>query len=69
MRDWLKKLRGTMTTTEIARRLGVTQQYYSLIESGERQKKMDIQTCVNLANIFGISPLDVINYETNSERN
>lgn len=63
MREWLKQLRGSMTTKEVAQKLGISQQYYSLIESGERQKKMDVQTCVNLATVFGVSPYDIIKYE------
>ncbi|MBP1546330.1 MAG: helix-turn-helix transcriptional regulator [Oscillospiraceae bacterium] len=64
MRDWLIKLRGDSSQSEIAKKLGITQQYYSYIENGDRQKKMDIQICEKIAQIFGISVADVINYES-----
>ena len=63
MREWLIKLRGNSTQNEIAQKLGITQQYYSYIENGDRQKKMDIQICEKIAQVFGISVADVINYE------
>lgn len=63
MREWLIKLRGNATQSEIASRLGITQQYYSYIENGDRQKKMDIQICEKIAEVFNISVADVIRYE------
>nr|DAU71463.1 MAG TPA: Helix-turn-helix XRE-family like protein [Caudoviricetes sp.] len=63
MRQWLVALRGNSTQKEIADKLGITQQYYSYIESGERQKKMDVQICEKLAQIFGISISEIIRLE------
>lgn len=63
MREWLINLRGEISQSEIAEKLGITQQYYSYIENGERQKKMDIQLCEKIANIFGISVSDIIKFE------
>lgn len=64
MREWLINLRGEISQSEIAEKLGITQQYYSYIENGERQKKMDIQLCEKIAAIFGISIADIIKFET-----
>ena len=64
MREWLIKLRGNASQGDIAKKLGITQQYYSYIENGERQKKMDIQICEKIAQVFGISVEDVIKFET-----
>ena len=64
MREWLIKLRGDATQDEIANRLGITQQYYSYIENGERQRKMDIQICEKIAAVFGITVADVIKLES-----
>lgn len=64
MREWLIKLRGDATQDEIANRLGITQQYYSYIENGERQRKMDIQICEKIAAVFGITVADVIRLES-----
>lgn len=63
MREWLIKLRGETSQEDIAKKLGITQQYYSYIETGERQKKMDIQICEKIASIFNISVADIIRYE------
>lgn len=63
MREWLINLRGEISQSEIAEKLGITQQYYSYIENGERQKKMDIQLCEKIADIFGISVSDIIKFE------
>lgn len=52
MREWLIKLRGNASQGDIAKKLGITQQYYSYIENGERQKKMDIQICEKIAHVF-----------------
>ena len=63
LREWLIKLRGETSQEDIAKKLGITQQYYSYIETGERQKKMDIQICEKIASVFNISVADVIRYE------
>ena len=44
MRDWLKDLRqkDQMTMAQMAEKMEVSESYYAYIESGERQKKMDI---------------------------
>lgn len=44
MREWLKKARSEkgLTMKEMANKLGISESYYSLIENGERQKKMDL---------------------------
>ena len=61
MREWLKKLRlkGNLSQQNVADKLGITQQYYNLIENGERQSKMTIDTAQKLAKIFDVS-LDFI---------
>ena len=63
MREWLIKLHGSSTQGDIAKKLGISQQYYSYIENGERQRKMDIQICEKIAEVFNISVSDVIKYE------
>lgn len=44
MREWLKDKRTEkgLTMAKIAEQLSITEGYYSLIEAGERQKKMDL---------------------------
>ena len=57
MRSWLKTLRCKkgLSQKEIADKLEIAQQYYSLIENGERQKDLDLSLVIKLAKIFGVS--------------
>ena len=61
MREWLKELRekNNLTQQNVAERSGVTQQYYSLIENGERQADMSLSMARKLADIFGV-PIEKI---------
>ena len=43
-----------MTQKEVAEKLMVSEAYYSYIESGDRQKRMDLTLAVKLSGIFGI---------------
>ena len=66
MREWLKNLRleRNMTQQQVAAKMGVSDSYYSFIESGERQKKMDIVVIAKLAEIFGLSIQEIADLET-----
>ena len=66
MRTWLKELRRTskMSQQNVADLLGITQQYYNLIESGERQSKMSIETAQKLAAVFDVPIEYVLEKET-----
>lgn len=57
MRKWLKSLRekNELSQSNIAEKLGITQNYYSMIESRERQKDLDLSIAIKLAEIFNIS--------------
>lgn len=61
MRDWLLSARQEkgMTQLDVAKRLDISEAYYSYIESGDRQKKMDIALAAKMSVIFGI-PLETI---------
>ena len=51
MRAWLRDIRTArgLSQAEFARRLGITEGAYSLIETGRRQKKMDVEFVVKVA--------------------
>ena len=55
MREWLKTMRieQGFTMKEMGKRLGISESYYCAIENGERQKRMDLMLCHQLAAIFG----------------
>jgi len=51
MRGWLKKIRETagLSQSQVAEKAGITQNYYSYIESGQRGEKLPIQTAKKIA--------------------
>lgn len=61
MRSWLKEKRteSGLTMAKMAEKLNITEGYYSLIEAGERQKKMDVALVIKLSAILGI-PIEQI---------
>lgn len=65
MREYLKKLRKqhNLSQQEVASALGISRQYYSLIEDGERQKKMDVTLVTSLAKVFSVSAEEILNNE------
>ncbi|NLZ47147.1 MAG: helix-turn-helix transcriptional regulator [Clostridiales bacterium] len=69
MRIYLKELRNKfqLTQEETANRLGISQNYYSMIEKGERQQNMQIDFLKNLAKVFNVSIDWVIKQENKLE--
>ena len=61
MRSWLKEKRteSGLTMAKMAEKLDITEGYYSLIEAGERQKKMDVALVIKLSAILSI-PIEQI---------
>ena len=57
MRKWLKELRekNMMSQQNVALMLGISQQYYHLIENGDRQQKMTIELAAKLSKVFGVT--------------
>lgn len=57
MRNYLKELRvnKNLTQAEIASKLGLSQNYYSMIESGIRQQKMNLPLLQKLSTVFEVS--------------
>lgn len=57
MREYLRELRkkADMSQAAVAEKLGISQNYYSTIETGDRQKNIDLSIVVRLAEIFGVS--------------
>lgn len=69
MREWLKNARESkgMTMREAAEALDISEAYYSYIEAGERQKKMDITLVAKLAKIFSLSIQQIVEFESASQ--
>lgn len=57
VREYLKKLRlkKKMTKQAAADFLGISQNYYTYIENGERQKSLDLAYASKLAELFNVS--------------
>lgn len=57
MRRYLRELREELgyTQLEISKKLNISESYYSLIENGERQKKLDMTMAKKLADMFGVT--------------
>lgn len=55
-RAYLVELRQQKNASqqEVADAIGISRQYYSFIEAGTRQQKMDITLIVRLARFFGV---------------
>ncbi len=69
MREWLKekRLERGLTMAQLAEKIGITESYYSYIEAGERQKKMDITLAIKLSTALDMPFLDVLEREGVSE--
>lgn len=65
MREYLKKLREEKgyNQQEMAERIGISKQYYSLIENGDRQKKMDVTLISAIATILSVPIEQIIENE------
>lgn len=66
MREWLKEKRQAagLTMAQMAEKIGVTESAYSKIESGERQKRMDIEIARLLASAFGVTVDEIATFES-----
>ena len=65
MRDWLKEKRTEkgLTMAAMAEKLDLTESYYSLIEAGKRQQKMDIVLVGKLSAVLSIPVSEIVELE------
>lgn len=65
MREWLKNARKEkgITMAAFSKELGISESYYSLIESGARQEKMDMAIASKISKILNISLKQIVNFE------
>ena len=65
MRGWMKSKREELGLTQqsVADKLGVSKQYYQLIEKGERQSDLCVSLIMGLATCFNMSAVDIVNFE------
>ena len=69
MREWLYGARvdAGLTMKQLSEKLCISESYYSLIEGGTRQKKMDISLISKLSDALCLPLSVIVDYE-NSER-
>jgi len=69
MRGWLKdaRLEKGLTMKQMGEKLNITESYYCTIESGERQKNMDISLVSGLSAILGIPIAKIAELEAKEE--
>lgn len=65
MRGYLYDLRTSRgyTMREMGEKLGISEVYYSLIEKGERQKRMDITLAVKLSEALSVPLATIVDAE------
>ena len=68
MRRWMEAARKDcgLTMRAAATKIGISESYYSMIERGERQQKLDIALAVKMSEVFGISLEYIVNQEEQS---
>lgn len=69
MREWLLSARKEKgwTQLEVANKLGISESYFSFVENGTRQKRMDISLASKLSVIFDIPVEKIIEMEEQKE--
>ena len=62
VRDYLRKIRETkkMTQEDLAKKIGMSPSAYTMIELGQRQKKMTVSMAVKLSKALGVSKEKII---------
>ena len=65
MREWMKNTRTNKGLTQqyVAKRLGITKQYYQQIEDGKRQVDLSTSLVLSLATVFEMSPIEIMDFE------
>ena len=71
MRNWLKNLRkeNDLNLREMAELMGISRQYYSYIEKGERLPDLTFSMVIKLSELFGISLNDIKDFEEKEPQN
>ena len=66
MRNWLLSARteAGLTSKQMGEALNITESYYSMIECGTRQKRMDITLVAKLSDVLAIPLAVIVEYES-----
>lgn len=56
--------RAGLTQQDVANRIGISRQYYQMVETGERQKRMDLSLAGGLSAILNIPITEIVQKES-----
>lgn len=64
-REYLVRFREKRSESQqdVADALGISRQYYNMIENGDRQKRMDLMLITGIANHFGVPVTEIVSQE------
>lgn len=71
MRYWLKSLREQFnySMSDMAHYMGISRQYYSYIENGERLQDLTFSIAIKISKIFNISLDEIKQLEEKGQKN
>ena len=66
VREYLIEARekAGLTQQDVANRIGISRQYYQMVETGERQKRMDLSLAGGLSAILYIPITEIVQKES-----
>lgn len=66
VREYLIEARekAGLTQQDVANRIGISRQYYQMVETGERQKRMDLSIAGGLSAILNIPITEIVQKES-----
>lgn len=66
VREYLIEARekAGLTQQDVANRIGISRQYYQMIETGERQKRMDLSLVGGLSVVLNIPIAEIVQRES-----
>lgn len=66
VREYLIEARekAGLTQQDVANRIGISRQYYQMVETGERQKRMDLSLASGLSVVLNIPIAEIVQWES-----
>ena len=69
VREYLIEARekAGLTQQDVANRIGISRQYYQMVETGERQKRMDLSLAGGLSVVLNIPIAEIVQRESSAQ--
>lgn len=69
VREYLIEARekAGLTQQDVANRIGISRQYYQMVETGERQKRMDLSLAGGLSVVLNIPIAEIVQRESDAQ--